>query len=73
MESLYEHMHKQLASAKFDFRRYQYDRINWENRMLALVGPRGVGKTTLFLQRIHDARADGSALYVSADRLRTRS
>ena len=69
MESLYEHMQNQLSSAKLGFRRYQYDRINWENRMLALVGPRGVGKTTLFLQRIHDAHADGDALYISADHL----
>lgn len=69
METLYEYMQNQLASTKTSFKRYQYDRINWDNRMLALVGPRGVGKTTLFLQRIHEAHADGGALYVSADHL----
>ncbi len=69
METLYEFMHNQLSSAKTKFRRYQYGRINWDNRMLALVGPRGVGKTTLFLQRILDAHPDGGALYVSADHL----
>jgi predicted AAA+ superfamily ATPase len=69
METLYEYMQNQLASTKTSFKRYQYDRINWDNRMLALVGPRGVGKTTLFLQRIREAHADGGALYVSADHL----
>ena len=28
--------------------RYMYHQIPWKNRMTALVGPRGVGKTTLF-------------------------
>ena len=69
MESLYEYMQNQLNNTDFSFKRYQYDRINWDNRMLALVGPRGVGKTTLFLQRIRDAHANGGALYVSADHL----
>lgn len=69
METLYEYMQNQLASTEPSFKRYQYDRINWNNRMLALVGPRGVGKTTLFLQRIREAHVGGEALYVSADHL----
>ena len=69
MDVLYEYMHNQLARVPSGFARYQYERINWSGRMLALVGPRGVGKTTLFLQRINRAHGDGSALYVSADHL----
>lgn len=69
METLYEYMENQLAHISSDFKRYQYNRINWENRMLALVGPRGVGKTTLFLQRIREKHQRGEALYVSADHL----
>ena len=69
MESLYEYMQYQLAHTKSSFRRYQYERINWDNHMVGLVGPRGVGKTTLFLQRIRDAYPNGEALYVSADHL----
>jgi len=34
------------------FLRYMYHILPWENRMTALVGPRGVGKTTLLLQYI---------------------
>ena len=69
MDVLYEYMHNQLARVPRGFTRYQYERINWDARMLALVGPRGVGKTTLFLQRINRVHNDGSALYVSADHL----
>ena len=48
MERLYEYMHRQLDRVPMGFRRYPYDAITWDNRMLGLVGPRGVGKTTLF-------------------------
>lgn len=69
MERLYEQMRRQLAYVPQDFRRYMYDRINWDNRMLGLVGPRGVGKTTLFLQRIKNAHGLSNTLYFSADDL----
>lgn len=44
-----------------------YDRINWSNRMLGIVGPRGVGKTTLMLQYIKENLNVGTTLYVTAD------
>ena len=69
MDQLYEYMLRQLAQTPDSFRRYIYDSINWDNRMLGLVGPRGVGKTTLFLQRIKEAHSTRDALYVSADHL----
>lgn len=46
-----------------------YDHINWNNRMLGPVGPRGAGKTTLFLQRIKNAHDLSDTLYCSADDL----
>lgn len=69
MDQLYEYMLRQLAQAPDSFRRYIYDSVNWDSRMLGLVGPRGVGKTTLFLQRIKEAHSKRDALYVSADHL----
>ena len=69
MERLFEYMDRQVAGVTSDFHRYLYPRIKWENHMLGLVGPRGVGKTTLFLQRIREAHRRGEALYVSADHL----
>ena len=66
MENLYELFHSKLAETPTKFLRYLHNRINWENRMIAILGERGVGKTTLMLQKI---KLDGSAntLYFSAD------
>ncbi len=49
------------------FLRYMYDAIPWDNRMTALVGPRGVGKTTLLLQYIKLNLSLKDSLYVSAE------
>lgn len=69
MESLYQFMQKQLDATESQFVRYKYDAIHWQNRMLALVGPRGVGKTTLFLQHIKRHHSLRDTLYVTADHL----
>lgn len=47
--------------------RYMYHLIPWQNRMTALVGPRGVGKTTLLLQYIKLHLSLSNTLYVSAE------
>ncbi|WP_321971523.1 ATP-binding protein [Paratractidigestivibacter sp.] len=52
-----------------EFHRYLYDQIKWDNRMLGIVGPRGVGKTTLMLQHLRESHATDEALYVSADNM----
>ena len=66
METLIQKQQSLLARTGLSFRRYMYDKFPWESRMAGLVGPRGVGKTTMLLQYIkeHDARG---ILYVSAD------
>lgn len=47
--------------------RYMYNQIPWRNRMTALVGPRGVGKTTLLLQYIKLNLQTKDTLYVNAE------
>ena len=69
MDQLYEYMRRQLASTSASFHRYLFNDIAWENHMLGLVGPRGVGKTTLFLQRIKEEHSLEDTLYFSADHL----
>ena len=69
MEELYREMANLLSFTNIDFLRYEYEAIDWDGRMLALVGPRGVGKTTLFLQRIKIAHSAEDTLYVSADHM----
>ena len=47
MEALFEYSNRLISQVDIRFTRYLYDQINWDNRLIGLVGPRGVGKTTL--------------------------
>lgn len=50
--------------------RYLYEKINWEARLIGIKGARGVGKTTLLLQRIKLAyKKTDEVFYVSLDNL----
>lgn len=64
---LVNYMQNQLANIPTDFQRYMHDKIDWSTRMFGLVGPRGVGKTILFLQYIKSNIDKELMLYVSAD------
>jgi predicted AAA+ superfamily ATPase len=66
MDTLFEKQQILLARTTTAFKRYMYDKIPWESRMVGLVGPRGVGKTTMLLQYIRE-KNDKRTLYVSAD------
>lgn len=64
---LYQYMSDMLRQTTEKHFRYIYSEIDWSARMIGLVGPRGVGKTTMILQHIK-AQADYSKmLFVSAD------
>ncbi|MFZ9847409.1 MAG: ATP-binding protein [Flavobacteriales bacterium] len=69
MEQLIETHHRILQQNRSDKRRYLYEQINWKNRLIAITGQRGVGKTTLLIQRIKEAQEPESYLYISADSL----
>lgn len=53
-------------------KRYLYNRINWSDRLIAIKGARGTGKTTLLLQRLkYDINENNryQGLYASLDEL----
>ena len=57
-----------LDLVSLDYTRYLYSQINWDNRLIMLKGPKGVGKTTLLLQHIKRTFDDKSkAFYASVD------
>lgn len=64
---LYAYMDALLSQTDERFHRYLYTAIDWNARMVGIVGPRGVGKTTMVLQYIKEHKANYRALYVSAD------
>ena len=67
--SLIEFMEGQLKQTTSTFHRYMFDQISWESRMFGLVGPRGVGKSTMILQYIKEHRDSRHILYIGADHL----
>lgn len=69
MEKLYQKFETLLQNTTTDFKRYLYDRVSWESRMIGIIGGRGVGKTTMILQYIKQNLNSKKALYVSADDL----
>ena len=50
-----------------DFFRPFHETINWDNRLIGLLGPKGVGKSTLLLQHIRKTHPLDEVLYVQAD------
>ncbi len=69
METLLFRYHNLLKETDTGFLRYLHDIIPWNDRMIAIVGSRGVGKTTLLLQHIKLHLPIDKTLYVSADDL----
>lgn len=67
MRILYQKFETLLQSTTTDFKRYLYDEVSWESRMIGIIGARGVGKTTMVLQHIKERLDSKRALYVSAD------
>jgi predicted AAA+ superfamily ATPase len=70
METLIRLNKRLLDSMSLKHTRYLYDEIDWTNRLIAISGARGTGKTTIMLQYIKLQMPDKSkALYVSMDNI----
>ncbi len=71
MERLQSLYYRKVEMTDLSFKRYLYQRINWDNRLIIINGAKGVGKTTLMLQHIKEAFKDRlqQALYVSLDHI----
>jgi predicted AAA+ superfamily ATPase len=67
MRTLYQKFETLLGNTTIDFKRYLYPNVSWDSRMVGIIGPRGVGKTTMILQHIKQELDSKQALYVSAD------
>ena len=67
MERLFQTSNQLLAEVHTDFQRYIYQQINWKNRLIGLIGARGIGKTTLVLQHIKANLDPQKTLYVTTE------
>lgn len=69
MEKLFEKSRALIAETPTGYVRQIHSDIAWDDRLVAIVGARGVGKTTLILQHIKLYDDPHTALYVTADDL----
>lgn len=65
----YNYMREMLRQTPMEFHRYLYDEINWDNRLIGILGPRGVGKSTLILQHIKALDAPRTYIFITAESL----
>lgn len=70
MEKLYEVFYNLIRKTETGFKRYLHSQINWDNRLIAIKGARGTGKTTLILQHIKENfKINEGVLYISLDNI----
>ncbi len=68
METLLRKSRLKVANSPKKFKRYLFDKINYQQTLIGIKGARGVGKTTLLLQ-IANRFKNKKVLYVSLDDL----
>lgn len=69
MESLLLEFQSKITQTPLTFQRYLIDKIDLNNRLIAIKGARGAGKTTLLLQLAKLHLPLSSSLYVSLDHI----
>lgn len=69
MDKLFERHDEYISTVSADFVRGFINKINWSIRLIAIKGPKGVGKSTLMQQyiKLNFAPDDRHVLYCSAD------
>lgn len=68
MQNLFRYSSGLVSETNLRFTRYLFNQIDWNDRLIGITGARGIGKTTLLLQKIkHSFGNNQDALYVSLD------
>lgn len=71
MEKIFQFSASRINSVSTDFKRYLWDKTDWNNRLIVITGARGIGKTTLLLQYIKENlnQNPNEVLYANLDDL----
>lgn len=70
LNDLLQGYHNRLRATTSSIYRSAYEEIDWDDRLICIKGPKGVGKSTLILQHIRDAFAKtDDAMFLSLDNL----
>ena len=75
MKPLFLAFYRKLEETDMRFERYLKSQIDWNNRLIAITGARGTGKTTMLLQHIkeHYGNNPQDVLYMSLDNYFTKT
>ncbi|MDD4800169.1 MAG: AAA family ATPase [Proteiniphilum sp.] len=71
MKQLFSAFYRKLEETDMHFERYLKSQIDWSNRLTAITGARGTGKTTMLLQHIKEQYGNNpeNILFVSLDNI----
>jgi len=69
MEFILKLSREKIRNNKIKTRRYLYDKIDLNNKLIAILGARGTGKTTLMLQLIKEKYNISESIYLSLDHI----
>ena len=71
MDRLFQYSASRINSVDTSFKRYLWDEINWNNRLIVITGARGTGKTTFLLQYIRENlnETPNQVIYLNMDDL----
>lgn len=71
MKQLFSAFYRKLEETDMRFERYLKSQIDWNNRLTAVTGARGTGKTTMLLQHIKERYGNNpeDVLFVSLDNI----
>ena len=53
LEQIQQYSLSSLKNLQIDYKRYFFNEVNFENRLIGIIGDRGIGKTTFLLQYLH--------------------
>lgn len=70
MEKLFIKSNQVIKNQNIDFKRFLYSKIDWNDRLIGILGARGTGKTTLVLQYANYLQQEDQrqkVLYASLD------
>ncbi len=68
LKTIQKYQDRLLSKFNIKYRRYLFQKIDFNDKMIAIFGARGVGKTTLLLQYLQDLLSQNKkALYISLD------
>ena len=69
MQEIFANSNSLIENVSLQFKRYLFSEINWNTRLIEILGSRGVGKTTLMLQKakLLNSEKSNQAVYISLD------